>query len=158
MLENLKDEKDPAMMLHLITVILFQQHTGCIVHIPGKLVPQVVSFLAEQLDLKDYEKLFECQRLVAQQLQSQSSSAVKGNVIEESRSVNSTGTGDTSNSSESPEEAETVTSNQDSFLTAQSSTQDVQAKDEQIDNQRLNELLSELKRAVLNKPSKTSTS
>ena len=141
LLENLKEEQDPAMMLHLITVILFQQHTGCIVHIPGKLVSQVLAFLAERLELKDYEKLSECQRLVAQLLRSQSAAMVKGS---------EGSSDDTSNTSKSTEETEATTGTQDTGLKGQGPTQ------EQIDRQRLNELLSDLKQAVLTKPPKAS--
>ncbi len=58
------------MSLHLISVILFQQQTGTIVHIPGKLVPTVIAFLAQHLDDKAYLKLIECQKLVSDRLRS----------------------------------------------------------------------------------------
>ena len=65
------------MTLHLITVILFQQHTGQIVHIPGKLVPLVISFLAQHLDQSLFLKLAECQKLVSDQLRSVSENSVQ---------------------------------------------------------------------------------
>lgn len=151
LLENLKEEQDPAMMLHLITVIIFQQHTGCIVHIPGKLVPQVLAFLAERLDLKDYEKLSECQRLVAQQLRSQSVAMVKGNEASND-DISPSHDDETSNASEGTEETEAVTGTQDTGLKGQGSTQEVQG---QIDRQRLSELLNDLKQAMLTKSPKT---
>ena len=58
------------MCLHLISVILFQQQTGNIVHIPGKLVPTVIAFLAQHLDDKVHSKLIECQKLVSNRLRS----------------------------------------------------------------------------------------
>jgi len=64
------------MCLHLITVVLFQQKTGCIVHIPGKLVPVVIAYLSKELDTAVYAKLLESQRLVSEQLRSTVEDAV----------------------------------------------------------------------------------
>ncbi len=62
--KQLKDEKDHAVCLHLIVVILFYKNTNCIIHTPGKLVPSVISFLSSQIsdDLKS--KLWKCQDLI----------------------------------------------------------------------------------------------
>lgn len=53
------------MVLHLTAVILFQQHTGCIVHVPGKLVPIVVKFLESRLDADKYFVISRFQHIVA---------------------------------------------------------------------------------------------
>ncbi len=66
--EHLKEEQEPAMALHLVTVLLFQRHTNCIIHIPGKLVPCVLSFLATHMPTEDHSKLVQYQQLVVQQL------------------------------------------------------------------------------------------
>ncbi len=68
--ESLKEEVEPAMCLHLISVIMFQQHTSTIVHIPGKLVPLVTTYLAKHLDTKTHSKLTECQKMVSDRLRS----------------------------------------------------------------------------------------
>lgn len=70
LLANLQEEQEPAMALHLVVVILFQQHTGSIIHMPGKLVPHIISFLESQMKPEDYVKLVEYQRLVTLQWKS----------------------------------------------------------------------------------------
>lgn len=64
LLATLKEEKEPAMALHLITVFLFQRCTSCIIHAPGRLVPNIISFLAKHMNDTEYAKLSEYQRLV----------------------------------------------------------------------------------------------
>lgn len=67
--EQLSNETDPAMTLHLATVILFQKFTQNIVHIPGKCVPQLLMFLKDHLDGDLYIELVKLQDLVVTQLQ-----------------------------------------------------------------------------------------
>lgn len=55
------------MVLHLATVILFQQSTNCAIHIPGKMVPQVISFLQGCIQTEHHSKLLLFERLVIQQ-------------------------------------------------------------------------------------------
>lgn len=62
---NLIEEEDYAMALHLIVVLLFQQETGSIVHMPGKFVPTMISFLSPFVPKREHEKLVECQRLIS---------------------------------------------------------------------------------------------
>lgn len=68
LLEQLKQENEPAMGLHLAVVILFQHHTGCMIHIPGKCVPHITTFLTEYMSPDDHVKLTQYQGLVVKQL------------------------------------------------------------------------------------------
>ena len=56
------------MVLHLVVVLLFQQHTNCIIHLPGKLVPSIIAFLSNRLSESERSKLRTFQDLVMQQL------------------------------------------------------------------------------------------
>ena len=67
LLASLKDEDDPAMALHLTSVLLFQQHTGCSIHVPGKLVPIVINFLESQMSTENYSIITQFQKLVTLQ-------------------------------------------------------------------------------------------
>lgn len=62
--KSLMEEKDAAMALHIILVLLFQQETGAIIHIPGKFIPTMISFLCQHLPRKEHEKLVRCQHLI----------------------------------------------------------------------------------------------
>lgn len=61
---TLKEEKEPAMALHLVAVLLFQRYTNCIIHAPGRLVPNIISFLSNHMNDTEYAKLTDFQRLV----------------------------------------------------------------------------------------------
>ena len=65
---TLKEEKDPAMALHLTVVLLFQIHTGCLLHTPGRLLPQIITFLRGYMQPEDFHKLTSFQELVVLQL------------------------------------------------------------------------------------------
>lgn len=52
------------MALHLTAVLLFQQHTGSIIHVPGKLVPLVIKFLEPHVDPDKYSLVTRFQQLV----------------------------------------------------------------------------------------------
>ena len=67
LLASLKDEDDPAMALHLTSVLLFQQHTGCCIHVPGKLVPVVINFLESQTSTEHFSIIAQFQKLVTLQ-------------------------------------------------------------------------------------------
>jgi hypothetical protein len=67
LLASLKDEDDPAMALHLTSVLLFQQHTGCCIHVPGKLIPIVINFLESQMSAEHYSIITHFQKLVTLQ-------------------------------------------------------------------------------------------
>ena len=68
LLEQLRQETEPAMGLHLATVILFQYHTGCMIHVPGKCVPHIITCLADYMSPDDHTKLTHYQGLVVKQL------------------------------------------------------------------------------------------
>ena len=56
------------MVLHLVAVLLFQRHTNCIIHAPGKLVPSIIFFLSSRLSESERSKLRTFQDLVMLQL------------------------------------------------------------------------------------------
>ncbi len=62
------------MALHLAVVILFQLHTSCVLHAPGRCVPQIVSFLQKYVTPEVYELLNRYQALVMKQLTKKPSS------------------------------------------------------------------------------------
>lgn len=53
------------MTLHLILVLLFQQKTNTIIHVPGKFVPTMISYLSDHVPKKEHGKLVECQQLIS---------------------------------------------------------------------------------------------
>ena len=65
--DQLRNESDPAMVLHLGTVLIFMKVTGSLLHLPGRLVPQVILFLQDKhekevpredlLQLRAYQEL-----------------------------------------------------------------------------------------------------
>ncbi|CAB4032676.1 Hypothetical predicted protein [Paramuricea clavata] len=56
------------MGLHLAAVILFQYHTGCMIHVPGKCVPHIITCLADYMSPADHVKLIQYQGSVVKQL------------------------------------------------------------------------------------------
>ena len=56
------------MALHLVSVVLFQMKTICIIHAPGKLVPYIISFLDYHMSKSDHSKLVQYQQLVVLQV------------------------------------------------------------------------------------------
>lgn len=55
------------MALHLTSVLLFQQYTGCIIHVPGKLIPQVINFLEPRMNSEEHSTVTQFQKLVTLQ-------------------------------------------------------------------------------------------
>ena len=55
------------MVLHLAAVLLFQQHTGCIIHVPGKFIPLIINFLKWRVSSEEHSIVTEFQRLVTLQ-------------------------------------------------------------------------------------------
>lgn len=47
--EQLKETEDPALVLHLTSVLLFQAATHCMLHAPGRCVPQIVGTLTGRI-------------------------------------------------------------------------------------------------------------
>ncbi|KAK2154272.1 hypothetical protein LSH36_272g02036 [Paralvinella palmiformis] len=71
LMEQLKQELDPALSLHLAAVILFQVFTQTMLHAPGRCVPQIISALKPNLTPEDYKLLIQYQDLVLKQLRYQ---------------------------------------------------------------------------------------
>ncbi|XP_061602832.1 E3 UFM1-protein ligase 1 [Cololabis saira] len=74
LLEQLRDTEEPALVLHLTSVLLFQSCTGCMLHAPGRCVPQVVGTLTGRIPAEQQQLLASYQSLVVKQLVSQSQS------------------------------------------------------------------------------------
>ena len=55
------------MVLHLTAVLLFQQHTGCIIHVPGKLIPLIINFLKSRISSEEHSVVTQFQKLVTLQ-------------------------------------------------------------------------------------------
>uniref|UniRef100_A0A8C1TAU3 E3 UFM1-protein ligase 1 n=1 Tax=Cyprinus carpio TaxID=7962 RepID=A0A8C1TAU3_CYPCA len=64
--EQLRDTEDPALVLHLTSVLLFQNFTHCMLHAPGRCVPHIIGFLQskipeilfENLEPEDAKKIY----------------------------------------------------------------------------------------------------
>ncbi|KAG7244195.1 hypothetical protein INR49_004268 [Caranx melampygus] len=72
--EQLKDTEDPALVLHLTSVLLFQASTHCMLHAPGRCVPQIIGTLTGRISTEQQQLLSSYQSLVVKQLVSQSQS------------------------------------------------------------------------------------
>lgn len=66
--EQLRQESEPAMALHLAAVLLFQHFTSSPLHAPGRCVPQVIAFLGSHLQPEQQETLIRYQGLVVKRL------------------------------------------------------------------------------------------
>lgn len=74
LIEQLKDTEDPALVLHLTSVLLFQASTQCMLHAPGRCVPQIIGTLTGKIPTEQQQLLSAYQSLVVKQLVSQSQS------------------------------------------------------------------------------------
>ncbi|XP_051940382.1 E3 UFM1-protein ligase 1 [Hippocampus zosterae] len=70
--EQLKDTEDPALVLHLTSMLLFQDSTHCILHAPGRCVPHILGTLTGRIPAEKHQLLTSYQSLVVKQLMSQS--------------------------------------------------------------------------------------
>lgn len=52
------------MVLHLVVVLLFQQHTGCMLHAPGRMVPSIVAILEKYLSEEEQTIILSFQQLI----------------------------------------------------------------------------------------------
>lgn len=68
LLEQLKDTEDPALVLHLTSVLLFQNITHCMLHAPGRCVPHIIGFLQSKIPEEQHKLLSQYQSLVVKQL------------------------------------------------------------------------------------------
>ena len=62
------------MALHLASVILFQHSTSCVIHAPGRCVPQIIAFLKDYVAPEIHAKLTQYQSLVVKQLSGKATS------------------------------------------------------------------------------------
>lgn len=74
LIEQLKETEDPALVLHLASVLLFQASTQCMLHAPGRCVPQIIGTLTGRIPTEQQQLLSSYQSLVVKQLVSQSQS------------------------------------------------------------------------------------
>lgn len=68
LIEQLKVTEDAALVLHLTSVLLFQFSTHCMLHAPGRCVPQIISFLSTKIPEEQHSILVNYQSLVVKQL------------------------------------------------------------------------------------------
>ncbi|XP_065649420.1 E3 UFM1-protein ligase 1 homolog isoform X2 [Hydra vulgaris] len=68
LIDQLDNETDPAMGLHLACVLLFQYQTGMLLHAPGRCVPQLIAYLEKRISDSDHKLLYEYQQLVIKHL------------------------------------------------------------------------------------------
>ncbi|XP_041105506.1 E3 UFM1-protein ligase 1-like isoform X2 [Polyodon spathula] len=68
LIEQLKVAEDPALVLHLTSVLLFQFSTNCMLHAPGRCVPQIIAILSTRIPEDQHKLLSKCQGLVVKQL------------------------------------------------------------------------------------------
>ncbi|XP_033859220.3 E3 UFM1-protein ligase 1-like [Acipenser ruthenus] len=75
LIEQLKVTEDPALVLHLTSVLLFQFSTNCMLHAPGRCVPQIISTLSTRIPEDQHKLLSKYQGLVVKQLVGQNRKA-----------------------------------------------------------------------------------
>ncbi|KAM8953976.1 E3 UFM1-protein ligase 1 isoform 2-T2 [Pelodytes ibericus] len=68
LIEQLKITEDAALVLHLTSVLLFQLTTHCMLHAPGRCVPQIIAFLHTKIPQDQHNLLATYQGLVVKQL------------------------------------------------------------------------------------------
>uniref|UniRef100_A0A8C5QZ63 E3 UFM1-protein ligase 1 n=1 Tax=Leptobrachium leishanense TaxID=445787 RepID=A0A8C5QZ63_9ANUR len=68
LIEQLKVTEDPALVLHLTSVLLFQLTTHCMLHAPGRCVPQIIAFLNTKIPQDQHSLLANYQSLVVKRL------------------------------------------------------------------------------------------
>nr|XP_005338067.1 E3 UFM1-protein ligase 1 [Ictidomys tridecemlineatus] len=66
--EQLKVTEDPALILHLTSILLFQFSTHSMLHAPGRCVPQIIAFLNNKIPEDQHTLLVKYQGLVVKQL------------------------------------------------------------------------------------------
>ncbi|XP_003922971.1 E3 UFM1-protein ligase 1 [Saimiri boliviensis] len=76
--EQLKVTEDPALILHLTSVLLFQFSTHSMLHAPGRCVPQIIAFLNSKIPEDQHALLVKYQGLVVKQLVSQNKKTAQG--------------------------------------------------------------------------------
>ncbi|XP_077076344.1 E3 UFM1-protein ligase 1 isoform X1 [Siphateles boraxobius] len=81
LLEQLRDAEDPALVLHLTSILLFQNVTHCMLHAPGRCVPHIIGFLQSKIPEGQLKLLSQYQGLVVKQL------VVQGHGLEKNSSL-----------------------------------------------------------------------
>ncbi|XP_004628247.1 E3 UFM1-protein ligase 1 [Octodon degus] len=82
--EQLKVTEDPALILHLTSVLLFQFSTHSMLHAPGRCVPQIIAFLNHKIPEDQHTLLVKYQSLVVKQLVNQKKTGqAEGSLSEE---------------------------------------------------------------------------
>ncbi|XP_071396646.1 E3 UFM1-protein ligase 1 [Centroberyx affinis] len=76
--EQLKETEEPALVLHLTSSLLFQASTHCMLHAPGRCVPQIIGTLMGRIPTEQQQLLSRYQSLVVKQLVSQSQGRKQG--------------------------------------------------------------------------------
>ncbi|CAK6446759.1 unnamed protein product [Pipistrellus nathusii] len=66
--EQLKITEDPALILHLTSVLLFQSSTHSMLHAPGRCVPQIITLLKSKIPEDQHTLLVKYQGLVVKHL------------------------------------------------------------------------------------------
>jgi hypothetical protein len=66
--EQLRAETNAAMSLHMSVVLLVQKFNQCMIHAPGRCVPQIIEYLKKYLSIEEHDLLTQCQDLVVKQL------------------------------------------------------------------------------------------
>ncbi|XP_034018018.1 E3 UFM1-protein ligase 1 isoform X2 [Thalassophryne amazonica] len=84
--EQLKEAEDPALILHLASVLLFQASTHCMLQAPGRCVPQIIGMLTGRIPEEQQQLLSAYQTLVVKQLVNQGRKQ-EGGAEEEGRSI-----------------------------------------------------------------------
>ncbi|NXQ46215.1 UFL1 ligase, partial [Catharus fuscescens] len=95
LIEQLKVTEDPALVLHLTSVLLFQFSTHCMLHAPGRSVPQIINFLSGKIPEDQHSLIVKYHGLVVKQLTSQTKKTEHGD-------------SDTKDNMEEEEEAESI--------------------------------------------------
>ncbi|KAM9420364.1 E3 UFM1-protein ligase 1-like isoform 1-T1 [Salvelinus alpinus] len=78
LIEQLKETEDPALILHLTSVLLFQTSTHCMLHAPGRCVPQIIGTLVGRVSEEQHRLLTGYQGLVVKRLVIQSQGKKQG--------------------------------------------------------------------------------
>ncbi|KAG1953551.1 E3 UFM1-protein ligase 1 [Pimephales promelas] len=81
LMEQLRDAEAPALVLHLTSILLFQNVTHCMLHAPGRCVPHIIGFLQSKIPEDQLKMLSQYQGLVVKQL------VVQGHGLEKNSSL-----------------------------------------------------------------------
>ncbi|XP_053949430.1 E3 UFM1-protein ligase 1 homolog [Anastrepha ludens] len=74
LIQQLQETTEPALVLHLVSLILFTTVTGCILHASGKFVAQILAFIRPSLSNEQNEQLMQYHDFVLKLLQAKEDS------------------------------------------------------------------------------------